>query len=346
MAARRAQLHYLLTIFGLAGFIMIILLYQHQFESFWHDYRLLRWYMILVVIAVLLGSYLANSICYRSTLKMFNRKVKISHLFGAGLAANFVNYILPSAGLAGTGYFSQALSPDVARGESVLTQLTHYALSALALIVTAPLGLALIILNSSANRAIVRPTVFSAAGIFMFTAILIAFIEQEKKLRQSSAWLDKKISSILTKLGGKEISTEKFLNDFYQGYRVLTSKKIQLLKPFAWTVIYVMVEWLSFYLVFAAFDRYVNPGIIIMFYFFSSIASIVGGNLFSLGIYELGSAGILVVLGVPFALALAVNVTYRVLSIATGIPLGFYYYRRYLPRTLRTGTPITEESNK
>ena len=105
-----------------------------------------------------------NTLYYRSILRIFAYKVGLTHLFEGALATNFVNYVAPTVGLAGAGYLSQVLSPEVPRGESVLTQLMRYALSALAVLIMMPVGFILIFLSTDSGRSIVKVTLASAVG--------------------------------------------------------------------------------------------------------------------------------------------------------------------------------------
>jgi uncharacterized membrane protein YbhN (UPF0104 family) len=111
----------------------------------------------------------------------------------------------------------------------------------------------------------------------------------------------------------------------------MTSNKRRMLVPFAWSMVYIVIEVFTFYLTFLAFGRVENVGIVIMAYLFANIASTFGGVFFSTGTFELGMAGTLVALGTPVALAFSVTVVYRVLNLVISLPPGFFYYRKYLP---------------
>ena len=128
------KLRNILFLIGVLGLAVVLLLNRHQLESFWQLLKSLRWYIVILIILIQLASYFLNALYYRSILRVFNRQVDVERLFEGALAANFVNYIVPTMGLAGAGYLSQVLSPDVPRGEGVLAQLMRYALSGLAVL--------------------------------------------------------------------------------------------------------------------------------------------------------------------------------------------------------------------
>lgn len=321
----------ILAIIGMVGLLLVILLNRHQLVSFFHLIKTLRWYVVLLIIIVQIISYFANAYYYRSILYIFNYQLGVMRLFEAALATNFVNYIIPSAGFAGAGYLSQALSPEVPRGQSFLMQLMRYALSALAVLAMMPVGFLLIIVNNHAAHSIVRVAIYSSIGILIFAFAAVAFVQQEKWLRQAINWATKSIKRLFPKFN-KEKEVQFFVDEFYIGFREMTSKKLKMLIPFGWSIIYIIIEISTVYLSFLAFGKIPNPGVVIMGYLFANIASIFGGLLFSTGVFEIAMIGTFVALGEPFVLAFSVTLVYRVLNLLIGLPPGYVYYRKYLPK--------------
>lgn len=324
------NLRNLLVLLGLVGLAVVILLNHHQFADFWHLLKTLRWYVVVIIVIVQLASYWVNSLYYRSILKIFSHDVGLLRLFEGALATNFVNYVVPTAGLAGAGYMSQVLSPEVPRGKGVLTQLLRYALSGLAVVIMMPIGFVLILLSNKSSQPIVKITLASALAIIIVGISIVILVEHERQARQAAIWTAKHLRRILPKLSVAAL--DRFIDEFYIGYRAMTSQKRRMLVPVGWSIIYIAIEIATFYLAFLAFGRVLNPGIVVMAYLFANIASIFGGIFFSTGIFELGMAGTLVALGTPFVLALSVTTVYRVLNLLVGLPPGLYYYKKYLPR--------------
>ncbi|HUD07800.1 MAG TPA: lysylphosphatidylglycerol synthase transmembrane domain-containing protein [Candidatus Saccharimonadales bacterium] len=325
----RTKLRTALTLLGIIGLAIVLLLNRHQLASCWHLLKNLRWYIVAIIVIVQVASYWVNALYYRSILRIFSYDVGLVRLFKGALATNFVNYILPSVGLAGAGYLSQVLSPEVPRGKAFLTQLMRYAFSALAVLLMMPVGFILIYLSNNSGQAIVRVTLLSVIAIIALVACVVAFIHQESAVRRTIAWLTKTLKRAFPAF--KINSTQYFINEFYVGYRAMSRQKRRLLMPFAWSIIYIVIELGTFYMAFLAFGKVENPGIAVMAYLFANIASIFGGIIFSTGIFELGMAGTLVALGTPLALAVSVTTVYRVLNLLIGLPPGYYFYRRYLP---------------
>ena len=331
------RLRSIFSLLGLVGLFFVILLNRHQFSSFWHLLDNLEWYIIFLIVLVQLGSYWVNALYYRSILRIFSHNVSLPRLFQGALATNFVNYIIPSLGLAGAGYLSQVLSPDVPRGKSVLSQLMRYALSALAVLIMMPVGFILVYLSLGSGHTIVRVTLFSAIGITVFAILILALVQYELMLRRIVKFVIRSVRRIYPKFHG-EAGMEDFVNEFYKGYHTMVSNKRRMLMPFGWSIIYIIIEIMTFYMAFLAFGKVENLGVVIMAYLFANIASIFGGVFFSTGIFELGMAGTLVALGTPLALAFSTTIVYRVLNLLIGLPPGFYFYRKYLPSVKNLAT--------
>jgi uncharacterized protein (TIRG00374 family) len=326
----KTRIRNIFTLLGIIGLIIVLLINRHQFVNCWHLLKDLRWYIIAIVVIVQVASYWVNALYYRSILRIYSYDVGLVRLFEGALATNFVNYVAPTVGLAGAGYLSQVLSPEVPRGEGVLTQLMRYAFSALAVLLMMPVGFILIFLSSNSSHAIVRVTLLSSLAIIVLAICVVAFIQQETTLRKVLIWLERSLKRIFPKFRGQ--SMQHFINEFYVGYHTMARQKRRLLVPFAWSIVYILIALVTFYLAFLAFGKVVNPGIAIMAYLFANITSIFGGVFFSTGIFELGMAGTLVALGIPLALAVAVTTIYRVLNLLIGLPPGYYFYRQYLPK--------------
>jgi uncharacterized protein (TIRG00374 family) len=327
---KRVSARTIFTLVGLLGLGVVVILDRHDFVLFWHLLHDLRWYIIVVVIIIQIGSYWVNGLYYRSILRIFSYDVGVARLFEGALATNFVNYVVPTAGLAGAGFLSQVLAPEVPRGESVLTQLMRYALSALSVLVMMPIGFALIVVAGLSHRGIVKVTLTSAGAIAVLAFVLVGLVHQEQLLRRLTQWLPRGIRRVVKGFHGDD-ALANFVGQFYVGYHAMVRQRVRMLVPFAWSMLYILIEMFTFYLAFVAFSIHEALGAVIMAYLFANIASTFGGVFFSTGTFELGMVGTLVALGSPFAVAFSVTIVYRVLNLLIGLPPGYVFYRKYLP---------------
>ncbi len=323
------RLRNILLVVGLIGLVVVVILNIHQFGAFLRLLSTVNILVLLLIVIIQLFSYYLNARYYRAILSIFSyHDVSLYTLFEGAMAANFVNYIIPSAGVAGAGLFSQVLYPEIPRGKGVLVQIMRYALSALAVLLMLPIGIGLILLSNHSNKNIDRVAITASLVILALAFVIVAVVNQEKWLRKFIQHLEKRFKHIFSRLNAKSI--DEFVNDFYAGYHAMVSQKKGMLVPFGWSIVYVIVEMLTLYLAVLAFGRAIDPGIVIMAYLVANISSFIGGSLFSVGVFELGMLGSFVALGEPFVLALSVTIVYRVMNLIIGLPPGFVFYRRIL----------------
>lgn len=321
-----------LTVLGLVGLAIVVVVNRHDLHRFWGLLGSLRWYVVATVVVVQLASYWVNGLYYRSILRLYGHDLPTRRLFEGALATNFVNYVLPSVGFAGAAYLSQVLSPEVPRGEGVLTQLMRYALSALAVLLFLPVGFGLVAAEGLSDHTVVKVTLGSCALITVAGVVIVVLVSRERRLRAVVARLMALVHRVRPSFRGDRAVSD-FVDSFYEGFHAMGKRRTALLVPFWWSLIYIVIELGTFYLAFLAFGRTPALGAVVLAYLFANIASTFGGVFFSTGTFELGMAATLVALGNSVALAAAVTIVYRMLNLLIGLPPGYVYYRKYLPKT-------------
>lgn len=325
------KLRNIFLILGLIGLCVVVFINLHELNQFFHIISTLRVYVLILIVIAQLFSYYLNALYYRSILKVFGfRNITLFRLFQGAMAANFVNYVLPSVGLAGAGFFSQVLSPEVSRGKGFLVQIMRYVLSGLSALILLPVGLSIVLLSGVGSKTVNDLAIYASFIILGISLAILAAVHQEKWLRSAINFVINRFKRLFSKL--KEESLNKFIDDFFIGYQVMAKRPLDMLVPLCWSIIYIVVEMATIYLTFAAFGRFVNPGIVIMGYLLANIGSAVGGSLFSIGVFELTMVGTFVALGETFALALSVTLVYRALNLLIGLPPGFVFYHQFLPK--------------
>ena len=184
------------VVIGVVGLGVVILLNLKQLSSFTHLITHIHLFFVLIVILIQLASYYLNALYYRSILRVFGYSIRVLRLFEGALAANFVNYIAPTAGMAGAAFLSQVLRPEVPRGKGVLTQIMRYALSALAVLLMMPIGILLVVATRRHSNVAIDHVAVTSAGLILLLAILVVgLVHQERILRKLvsrlSKWLEK-----------------------------------------------------------------------------------------------------------------------------------------------------------
>jgi uncharacterized protein (TIRG00374 family) len=318
---------------GLIGLAVVVIINVGQVGQFIHFVRGLRWYVVILIVAVQLYSYFANAKYYQTILGIFSRELGIRRLYEVALGVNFVNQILPAAGLAGAGYLSQATQPEVPRGEAMLAQLLRQVFSAMGVLIILPFGFVCLFLAGNVSQVTVRLTLILISAIITLSLLLLMLINDEALTRRLSHRFFRftnRSKFVRKRLPLDERRVELFLEEFYNGYRMLRLNFKTMRRGLFWSIIYILIEMLTIWLVFLAFGQLVNPGVVVAAYTLSNIFSIVGGLVASIGVFEASMVGALVALGSSFSLAFSVTLVYRMLNMLIGLPPGIYYYRKYV----------------
>ena len=102
----------------------------------------------------------------------------------------------------------------------------------------------------------------------------------------------------------------------------------QLLRPFGWCFLTLVLDIASLYMVFIALGVYPNPGVIIAAFLIALMASLLSIFTSGIGIFEIGMVGIMVGLGLSFDLSFSAAIVYRIIALWMFLPIGLYFYKR------------------
>lgn len=293
-----------------------------------------RWYVLILFVAIQLASYWFNAKYYQSFFAIFKHHVPTKVLYTSSLVVNFVNQAFPSGGISGTSYLTNTLKNYVPMGKTTLAQLMNYLFTVVSFLVVLILGFFLLFLTGKLQQASVRVILLLVLIIVVFCIVMLVLIADRdrveaivRRVRQSVDSFGKRVlrrrSPFVT-----DTQLERFLNEFYHGYDTLAEEKGHWRKPFLYSLGYNVAEVATVYAVFLAFGHLVNPGAVIAAYTLANLVSLVAVFTNGAGAFEATMIGTLVALGVPFNISLPVVLVYRVLNFAVFLPIGYYYYRK------------------
>jgi len=332
------KLRRLLLVAGLIGIGVLVLVHLGDLSKFWDALQDLQWYVIPLVIIVQLASYYFNARYYQAFFAISHFHISLRRLYETSLAINFANQVLPSGGVAGTTYLSEAVKPEVPAGTAALAQLGRYIFTFLSYFIVLAIGFLLLFLgrNSDLNKPSVRLVIILMLAVLAIGLILLMVFQERRRLdavlRQGVRainWFGRKILRRTKPLIGSE-RIAGFLDEFYEGYHLVMGHKGRWPKLLGWSLGYNVTEVATIYVVFVGLGIWINPGVVITAYTLAIIASLAGFLTGGVGVYELGMIGTFTALGVPFATAFTVVLVYRALSMILFLPPGFYFYRRRL----------------
>ncbi len=302
-----------------------------KFEQF---VELLQHVNIAVLLLLLPARYLyywSNTRYYEHFFQIFKRKVPFRELFGSVLSMNFVNTVLPSAGLSGATYFAHRLDKTVTARESYLAQFFWYMATFLSIVLMLLLSFVVLFFSNSIAQVSFRVTLivmsfllFAALGITAITLNQTIFNRVLYILTRPINWALKILKR--PAIGPKEI--QRFVDGFNDLVQVFLKRPRKAAQVFLDALLCVFAEVLSISIVFLAFGQLVNPGIIGAAYIFALLLSVLSIFTAGVGVYEATMVGVFVALGLPFNLAFSVTALYRIVALWLFIPVGLYFYKK------------------
>ncbi len=330
------NLRRILVLAGLAGVAVAVILNRgqlHQFLSLLHQ---VRWYVLVLVIAVQLFSYWSNAKLYQTMLKAFGYKVEFRKLYELSLVVNFVNQVFPSGGLSAASFMSRSLHADVPVGKTTLVQLARQALTYLSFLIVLIIGFLMLFFGGGINKLAVRLILLLVLVVLLVSFVLLAILYDRALVERLVHWLLRHFGRFVRWLTKKPHAlftpgrVQRFLDEFYEGFHLITGESRRLMQPLFYALAGNVAEVMTIYVVFLAFGHVVNLGAVIAAYTLANIFSLLGVFTGGIGVYEATMVATMVALGIPLTLSLPVVAVYRGFNMLVFLPVGFYYYHKRL----------------
>jgi len=281
---------------------------------------------LALALAAQFGTYLFNSIIWRSLLRVFapGSDIRIMKLFQASIVTLFINQTIPSVNLSGNIYFFNFLKKrGVARQNAFsllfFELLTYY---------TAVVGMILILLFTCLflKGIPLYYTFIFLGGIaaFVLFAILIGLLGRGKTV----AILLKKLSRI--RFLEKRIQKFKKIpfGDIKNPWRVYREHPVLVFVTILFHVCVFLADSITLFALFRGLGVHITFLSVFIGFVLTKIISLLPFLPGALILYEGSMTFFYVHFGVPFAVAAIVILLYRFLSFWLPIPVGFFLYRR------------------
>lgn len=253
------------------------------------------------------------------------------------LEMNFVNHVLPSAGVSGVSYMTWRLHKyGISPGRATMAQLVRFVASFAAFIVLLVIALLVITIDGDINRWMILLSsiiVFAMAG---GTVLAVYLISSPMRGHAAVKWVARVINRILRLVGAGQSGgidasrAEKFFDDLHTDYLELKKDKRILLKPFLWGLLFTIGDVLLYVITFWALGSPVNPAPILIAYglatFAASFVVTPGGT----GAFEAIMVSFLAIAGITAGTAIAGIVLTRVILLLGTIGLGYFFYQHAL----------------
>lgn len=305
-------------------------------------------WILLLIFPLQFLSYYASGAAIFSYLKQrgLTKDIHSWDMARMSLELNFVNHILPTAGVSGASYMTWRLSKlGVSSGRATLAQVVRLAASFGAYVLLLMLAVVVVTLDTGVNRLTILATSGLVSTIIIGMMVVWYVIDSERRMEKFSAI----VSSSVNWLGRivlrrkkevlKKHQVKHFFSELQDDYQALKREPRLLVRPFLWGIVFNITEVSLFFFTFFAIGSLVNPATILLAI---GIAALVGAFLITpggAGGYEAVMVLVLTSAGVAGATALAGVLLGRVILILLTIASGYLFYHLAL-RKYGTHHPV------
>jgi uncharacterized protein (TIRG00374 family) len=327
----------------LTAVIIIVMLWtlRDELSQAWDLLGRVNLWLLLLIIPLQFLSYYANGAAMFSYLKKkgSSKDVHAWDVARMALELNFVNHILPTAGLSGASYMTWRLSKmGYGSGRATLAQVVRIATSFVAYVVLLMLAVVIVTVDTGINRF----TILVASGIvtIIIVGMMVVWyvIDNERRLEKFSKMIARTVNAFGRRIlrRTKQILSpnriESFFKELQEDYRALKREPRWLIRPFLWGIVFNLTEVSLFFFTFLALGTFVNPAAILLAI---GAAALVGAFLITpggAGGYEAVMVLMLTGSGIAGATVIAGVLLARVILILLTIGSGYLFYHLALKK--------------
>lgn len=325
----------IVTVATIVALVALLIAIRDQIVETFNNLGKVHTWMLLGIIPLTLLGYHAQTKMYQQLFGLLGNKLKYGFMFRVTLELNFVNTVFPSGGVSGISYFGLRMrGQDISGTRASLVQMFRLLLVFGSFEILLILGLILMAIGGQANDLVILVAGSISTLLVVGTFGFLAILRSEKRIHATFAFITAAINKMVRFFRRKHpeaISTaraEGIVRDLHENYKIIEANYKQLQGSFWWALVLNISAILSIYVVYIAFDAWVNLGAIILAYSVANFAGLVSVLPGGVGIYEFLMTGVLAAAGIPAALSLPVTVMYRVISTAIQVPPGYFLYHR------------------
>jgi uncharacterized protein (TIRG00374 family) len=294
--------------------------------------------VLLLLIPMQMLNHHSQAKMYQTTFRLLGERLRYRSMYRLSLEMNFVNNVFPSASVSGFSYFGYRLKSGagIAGTKATLVQMMRFGLMFVSFQIFLVLGLLMLAVDGQASGLVIL-IASSIMTLLVISTFGLAFVIGSKRringfFTTISRWLNKLIHAVRPQHPEtiKIDRVKTVFTDLHENYMRLRRDMRQLIKPLLYSLLANGTEILTVYIVYIAFDAWVNPGAVILAYAIANFAGFVSVLPGGVGIYEALMTAVLASAGVPPAVSLPVTVMYRVLNMLIQLPPGAWLYYRAL----------------
>ena len=319
---------------------VIVFFSRHELLHAFHLLGQVNLWILALLIPVQLLMYYSGGEMMFAYLRAKKATEHISPLVQARMALelNFVNHVLPSAGVSGMSYMSWRLARyHVPAGRTTMAQVVRFATGYASFITLLMIAVLLVTIDGQLNRWIILVSTTLVVLMVTFFGLTIYLISSTKRMNAFADWASKTANHLVWRLTNvrkrvvlRADAMKKFFADMHHDYLELTKDKRLLIRPYLWGLIFTLTDIGVFWVTFWALGQPVNPAPILIAYGVATMAGFVMVTPGGAGAYEALMVAFLAIAGLDQGTAIAGTVLTRVILLMTTIIFGYIFYQHAL----------------
>lgn len=300
-------------------------------------------YWLLLFLPLQVINYHAYARMYQETFNLLGEKVGYWDMYKLSTELSFVNYVFPSAGISGFGYFSLRMRSFGVRGaRSTMAQTIRWGIVLASFIPVLALGVLLLALTNDVSNIVVLAASGLSFGVVLLFIVAGFLLEKKHGIQTFVFFLMSRLEIVLNYFRRKRVNIltaarknkiEHNFSRFEHDYRTIRGNWGGFIYASRWGILANLTEVATIAVCFQALGASPVWGAIIVAYGVANIGSFVailpGGH----GVYEALMTAVLVSGGVPASLSLTATLTYRLVTTVLYVPPGYYFYSKAIGET-------------
>lgn len=319
---------------------VIVYASRHELVKAWQLLGTVNiWILLLLLPLQALSYYAAGATVFSYLREKFALKVPRAESAKIALELNFVNHILPSAGVSGASYMTWRLGQlGISPARATLAQVVRFAATFGAYLVLMLVAVVAITLDVGLERIPILVSSGLASAIIIGSMLTIYIIQSPARLHKAAALITKYGNKMWRKILRRkkpllhEETVNKYFEDLHEDYKQIAKDPWILKKPFLWGLVFIVSEISLFWVTFWALGTPINPAPLLIAY---GLAGFAGAFFFTpggVGGYEALMVGFLATTGIDQGAVIAAVLLSRAVLIILTIVTGYYFYQRALNR--------------
>ena len=323
----------LLNIATILALVLLAYVIRSQLVTTLENLPKVKIWALLLLIPIEALNYHAQAKMYQGLFRSVEERLPYRKLLRASLELNFVNHVFPSGGVSGISYFGFWMRRlGVRATKATLVQTMKLLLLFLSFEFILFAGMILLAVNGRASNLVVLIAAVLTTLIVVGTGIFVYVIGSQARINAFLTGVTMSVNRAIHIVRRSRPETiniaaaRRVFGDLHNDYQLMRSRLRALQAPFWWAIVANATEVAAVYVVYIAFDAFVNVGAVILAYAVANFAGLISVLPGGAGIYEALMTIVLVATGIPARLSLPVTVMYRVLNTLIQVPPGYVLY--------------------